>query len=157
MVYHSRRNKSECTEFETVNYKNILRHTSGVKARSVDSKQCGWSRSRNHWPANWKACRSTCCQTCTGWYGLWRRRWNCRLQASKFSLFWQMLPCKALPFLRNQSVDSKYSPSPKIDTPKIDTFYENSWRDLAKSPILGWNHKNYGLFSDFNIWWASSS
>ena len=59
-----------------------------------------------------------------------------------------------------------YSPSPKIDTPKIDTFYENSrifWNSkilgegLSKSPIFGQNHKNDGVFSDFNIWWASSS
>ena len=68
--------------------------------------------------------------------------------------------------VHGQKLSPKYSPSPKIDTPKIDTFYENSrnFRNskifgevLSKSPILGQNHKNDDLFSDFNIWWASSS
>ena len=60
----------------------------------------------------------------------------------------------------NPLLMTSYSPSPKIDTPKIDTFYENSrnFRNskifgevLSKSPILGQNHKNDDLFSDFNI------
>ena len=59
-----------------------------------------------------------------------------------------------------------YSPSPKIDTPKIDTFYENSrnfpnskicGNALSKYPIFGQNHKYDGIFSDFNICWASNS
>ena len=72
---------------------------------------------------------------------------------------------------RNQLLNSasqsnkRYSPSLKIDTPKIDTFYQNSWifqnskifEVLSKSPILGPYYKKDELFSDFNIWWASSS
>ena len=82
-------------------------------------------------------------------------QWRCLYQ-SLYWLFWRQL----VSFYQVRVI-SINSPSPKIDT-----FYENSrnfqnskifGEVLSKSPILGQNHKNDGLFSDFDILLASSS